>query len=66
VPLTDFPKLMEHITTFSVVLGWNGVKEVDSGIGAWMHLMSRERMDARNDRVRNDSALRGVFFSLAA
>jgi len=27
---------------------------MDPGFGAWMHLMSSERMDARNDQVRDD------------
>ena len=27
--------------------------EMDSGFSAWMHLISWERMNARNDRARN-------------
>jgi len=27
---------------------------MDSGFGAWMHFMSWERMDARNDQVRKN------------
>jgi len=30
------------------------ISGVDSGFGAWMHLMSWERMDARNDQARKD------------
>jgi len=28
--------------------------KIGPGFGAWMHFMSRERMDARRDQVRND------------
>jgi len=29
-------------------------EKMDSGFGAWMHFMSWEHMDVRNDQARND------------